>query len=65
MPGPRLMIFGGGHIGQALARLALALDFLVEGIEDRPEYLVKFPQGVVHVAASGWEDAGWVPPAER
>ncbi len=62
MPRPRLMIFGGGHIGQALARLALALDFLVEGIEDRPEFLRQFPAGVSRLAASGWEDEDWTPP---
>ena len=63
MPRPKLIIFGGGHIGQALATMALALDFVVEGVEDRPEFLGQFPAGVVHVAASGWEDENWTPPA--
>jgi xanthine dehydrogenase accessory factor len=62
MPKPRLMIFGGGHIGQALASLGLALDFLVEGIEDRPEFLRQFPAGAARKAASGWEDEDWTPP---
>lgn len=63
MPQPRLLIFGGGHIGQALATLALATDFDVTGLEDRPEYLAQFPRGVKRVAASGWEDPAWRPPA--
>ncbi len=63
MPAPRLFIFGGGHIGHALARLALALDWEVTGLEDRPEFLRRFPPGVKRIKASGWEDAGWSPPA--
>jgi xanthine dehydrogenase accessory factor len=40
-PDPRLLIFGGGHIGQALARLAGAMDlFEVEVVDDRPSYAI-------------------------
>ncbi len=35
---PRLIIVGGGHIGQALARLASLLDFQITLIDDREEY---------------------------
>ena len=38
-PDPRLLIFGGGHIGQALSRLAGAMDlFEIEVVDDRPAY---------------------------
>lgn len=38
-PRPRLMIFGGGHVGQALSKLASATDlFQVTVIDDRPEF---------------------------
>ena len=35
---PRLMIAGGGHVAQAIARQALLLDFDVTILEDRPEF---------------------------
>ena len=35
---PRLVIAGGGHVGRAIARQALLLDFDVTVIEDRPEF---------------------------
>jgi xanthine dehydrogenase accessory factor len=35
---PTLVIAGGGHVGLALARLAVDLDFRVTVIDDRPEY---------------------------
>jgi len=38
-PRERLVIAGAGHIGQALARLATALDFTVELVDDRPDLL--------------------------
>ena len=62
MPVARLIIFGGGHIGQALARLALGLDFEIIGIEDRPGFLKQFPPGVKRIAAKNWEDPQWTPP---
>ncbi|MBM3502204.1 MAG: hypothetical protein FJX74_26430, partial [Armatimonadetes bacterium] len=37
-PEPLLVIAGGGHIGQALARQAILIGFQVTVIEDRPEY---------------------------
>lgn len=38
VPDPRLLIVGGGHIGQALAAQAVALGFDVTVLDDRPEY---------------------------
>jgi xanthine dehydrogenase accessory factor len=41
----RLLIVGGGHVGQAVARLATDLDFLVSVVDDRAEYVTeeRFP----------------------
>ncbi|GEM_PF-59670 len=41
-PRPRLYIAGAGHIGQATARLAVALDFDVTVFDDRPDLLARF-----------------------
>jgi xanthine dehydrogenase accessory factor len=38
-PSPRLVIAGGGHVGQSLAALATALDFRLTVIDDRPDYI--------------------------
>lgn len=48
IPKPRLLIAGGGHIGQALAHQAVGLGFDVTVMDDRPEFAVPalFPQGV-------------------
>jgi len=35
---PRIVICGGGHVAQAIARQALLLDFEVTILEDRPEF---------------------------
>lgn len=35
---PKLMVAGGGHVAQAIARQALLLDFDVTILEDRPEF---------------------------
>lgn len=47
-PVERLLILGGGHVGQALASLANRLDFAVTIADDRPEFAdaERFPQGV-------------------
>jgi xanthine dehydrogenase accessory factor len=37
-PRPTLVIVGGGHVGQSLARIAYELDFEVTIIDDRVEY---------------------------
>jgi len=41
---PRLYIAGAGHIGQATARLAVALDFDVTIFDDRPDLLARFTE---------------------
>ncbi len=38
IPRPRLLIAGGGHVGQALARQAVLVEFAVTVIDDRPEF---------------------------
>lgn len=39
IPPERLIIFGGGHVGAALARLSAGLGFDVTVVEDRPRFL--------------------------
>ncbi len=48
VPPPLLLIAGGGHIGQALARQAVLVAFDVTVIDDRPEFTdaALFPEGV-------------------
>lgn len=41
---PRLYIAGAGHIGQATARLAMALDFDVTIFDDRADLLARFDE---------------------
>ena len=38
LPGPEVVIVGGGHVGQAVAHLARWLDFHVVVCDDRPEF---------------------------
>jgi xanthine dehydrogenase accessory factor len=37
-PAPRLIIFGAGHIGTALAQIGKMLDFTVVAVDNRPEF---------------------------
>lgn len=48
VPPPRLLIVGGGHIGQAVAQRANLLGFDITVIDDRPEFSdpALFPKGV-------------------
>lgn len=48
VPKPRLLIVGGGHVGQALARQAVPVGFDVTVLDDRPEFADRdlFPEGV-------------------
>ena len=39
LPDEKLLILGGGHVGQALAAAALALGFQVTVVDDRPEVI--------------------------
>jgi xanthine dehydrogenase accessory factor len=47
LPAPRLLIVGGGHVGQAVARLASMAGFAVTVLDDRPEFAAPalFPPG--------------------
>jgi len=45
----KLIIFGGGHICQALAKLALGSDFLITVVDDRPDILSEYGQPVTVV----------------
>ena len=40
LPQEKLIILGGGHVGQALADMAAGLDFEVTVVDDRPEFAV-------------------------
>ena len=48
IPKPILLIVGGGHVGQALARQAVLIGFDITVIDDRPEFANPplFPEGV-------------------
>lgn len=50
----RLLIFGGGHVGLAVADLALKVDFQVTVADDRPEYAAagRFPGAAVELLPS-------------
>jgi xanthine dehydrogenase accessory factor len=37
-----LIIFGGGHVGRDLARVALGMDFRIVIVDDRPEILAQY-----------------------
>ena len=54
LPRCRLVIVGGGHVGQAVARLAAEVDFIVWVIDDRAEYLTedRFPKADRRVAGT-------------
>lgn len=62
---PRLVIAGGGHVAQAIARQALLLDFDVTILEDRPEFADPARFGGARVLAGyipetlGSLDHGW------
>jgi xanthine dehydrogenase accessory factor len=50
---PRLFIFGAGHIGAPLSRMAAMTDFKVVVVDDRPEYATRerFPDAMEFVIA--------------
>ena len=58
-PSLELIICGGGHVGQALARVARLLDFKVTVIDDRPEFASreKFPDPAVNLIADDFTAA--------
>ena len=54
LPRCRLVIVGGGHVGQAVGQLAVDLDFDVWAIDDRAEYVAeeRFPRAQRRIAGS-------------
>ena len=65
IPPECLLIFGGGHVGAALASLASALGFGVTVLEDRPDFLdsARFPPGVT-LWNAGPDFSGGLPPID-
>ena len=57
VPAPRVLVFGAGHVGAAIARAAAAAGFRVTLVDDRPEFAdpARFPG--VAVRADGPERA--------
>ena len=55
---PRLFIFGGGHIGIPLAKMASLADFKIVVVDDRPEYATneRFPDAA-EVIVSDFESS--------
>jgi xanthine dehydrogenase accessory factor len=51
-PPARLLIFGAGHVGAALARIAPGLGFHVTVVDDRPRELRALPEAVEPVQAA-------------
>ncbi len=58
LPREKLLILGGGHVGQALAGIAAALDFDVTVVDDRKDFAAagRFPPAVKTFCA-GYADA--------
>lgn len=58
-PPLEMVICGGGHVGQAVAKAARLLDFRVTVIDDRPEFASrdKFPDPAVTLIAADFIDA--------
>jgi xanthine dehydrogenase accessory factor len=58
LPQEKLIILGGGHVGQALADMAAGLDFEVTVVDDRPEFAVpgRFHSSVKTIC-SGYAEA--------
>ncbi|MBX7152450.1 XdhC family protein [bacterium] len=63
---PNLCIIGGGHVGQALARLASQLDFNITLIDDREEYArALFPHDRIRVIHTPPDYSAIPEPAEN
>lgn len=60
---PELLIFGAGHVAQAIASTLQGTSFRTHMIDDREEWLTKAPGGVVRHKDSGMEfidqHSGW------
>jgi xanthine dehydrogenase accessory factor len=66
-PTERLLILGGGHVGLALARVAVGLSFAVTVADPRPEYsgAGRFPEGVATLTAPFVEAIASFPSGRR
>ncbi len=55
---PRLILFGAGHLGRAIARIAAPVGFRVTVVDDRPSHAdaLRFPDAA-EVLALPWDDA--------
>jgi xanthine dehydrogenase accessory factor len=53
--GPRLYLFGAGHVGQAVCRTLIGTPFRVQVIDDREEWLRQLPEGVARHDGD-WDD---------
>lgn len=64
-PSARLLIYGAGHVGTALAQLAAAVDFAVTVVDGRAEWAdpARFPAGVEVVDAEPEDHVHLHPPA--
>ena len=65
-PADRLVVFGGGHVGKAIARLAPSAGFAVEVVDDRLEHLEAgaFPPGTELIQTDADYTGGFSPVGE-
>jgi len=64
--GPRLLVFGAGHVGLALARLAATVGFTCEIVDDRPEAIeAARAAGCGHPVLCAPDFATGVPPIDE
>lgn len=63
VPAPRLLVFGAGHVGAAIARAAGAAGFRVTITDDRPEFAdpARFPGLDVHAVPADQALSGFGP----
>ena len=54
----RLVIFGGGHIGRDLVKIAEGLNFRITIVDDRQDVLAQYGRGVAEGGAGAGGDAG-------
>lgn len=54
---PQVLIFGGGHLGKALAQSFSSLPLMVHLVETRSDYLQNIPQNIVPVELAAPEAA--------
>ena len=57
LPRPELIIFGAGHIGKALSKLASISGFRVIVADDRKEIIESWPESLAKTICASFEDA--------